>query len=305
VSPAARRAVVTAVVGLLLLGTAVVILFGNPRHRAFYFGDPASGVAGEAVFPAPPTFELTSRSPFGRPDAVDAAPVADVVAGQRIPRPDAEGRIRVPVVDQIPGRLPAEGVPAGWTLELLEGKGQVEVVRDEGRLAIRLRSDSASFLLHRDVLLDVAEFPYLSWAWKAVRLPRGGDVREAESNDHAAQVYVVFPRWPSPRTTSDVIGYVWDTRAPTGTQQRAPQASNVRFIVVESGADRVGTWQRQLRNVAEDYRALFGRQPPRVGKVAVMIDADATRSEAEALLGELTFSRTPPRNVETQASMLR
>jgi hypothetical protein len=296
-----RGTVVTAVVGLLLLGTAAVILLASPRHRAFYFDDPSA--AGD--YPAPPAFQLTTRSPFGRPGAVDAAPVADVVGGQRIPRPDAEGRVRVPVADQVPGRLPVDGVPAGWTLETLEGKGVVELDRDEGRLAIRLASASASFLLHRDVLLDVREFPYLSWSWKVVRLPRGADGREPELNDHAAQVYVVFPRWPSPRTSSDVIGYVWDTQAPVDTRLPVAQAPNVRFVVVESGPDRVGTWQRQLRNVAEDYQALFGRQPPRVGKVAIMIDADATRSEAEALFGELTFSRTPPRNVERRASMLR
>jgi hypothetical protein len=305
VSAGGRRRLVAAVAGVVLLATVVVIVLANPRHRAFYFGDPAAGGVGDAAFPAPPTFELTSRSPFGRPAPVDAAPVADVVAGQRIPRPDAEGRIRVPVVDHVPSRLPAEGVPVGWTLEALEGRGLVELVRDEGRLAMRLRSESASFLLHRDVLLDVREFPYLSWSWKAVRLPHGGDIREPARNDHAAQVYVVFPRWPSPRTTSDVIGYVWDTEAPVDTRLPSPQAANVRFIVVESGTDRVGSWQHQQRNVAEDYQALFGRQPPRVGKVAVMIDADATRSEAEALVGELTFSRTPRRNVETRASMLR
>lgn len=304
-TPSMRRTLVTAVVGLLVLGTAAVILLTNPRHRAFYFGEPAAGGEGRPAFPAPPTFDLTSRSPFGRPATVDAAPVADVVAGQRIPRPDAEGRIRVPVVDQVPARLPAEGVPAGWALEELEGRGVVEVVRSDGQLAIRLQSEGTAFLLHRDVLLDIREFPYLSWSWKAVRLPRDGDLRDPSRNDHAAQVYVVFPRWPSPRTTSDVIGYVWDTRAPVDTRQANPRADNVRVIVVESGPDRLGTWQRQQRNVADDYRALFGRQPPRVGKVAVMIDADATRSVAEALIGELVFSRTPPRNMETRASMLR
>lgn len=300
-----RRTIVTVVVGLLVFATAAVILLSSPRHRAFYFGEPSGDGEGGAAFPAPPGFHATSRSPFGRPAPVDAAPVADVVAGQRIPRPDAEGRIRVPVVDQVPARLPAEGIPAGWTLEELEGRGVVEVVRSDGQLAIRLQSHGTAFLLHRDVLLDIREFPYLSWTWKAVQLPRDGDLRDPARNDHAAQVYVVFPRWPSPRTSSDVIGYVWDTRAPVDTRQANPRADNVRFIVVESGHDRAGTWQRQQRNVAEDYQALYGRQPPRVGKVAIMIDADATGGEAEALIGELMFSRTPPRNMETRASMLR
>jgi Protein of unknown function (DUF3047) len=65
----------------------------------------------------------------------------------------------------------------------------------------------------------------------------------------------------------------------------------VRIVVVESGPARRGTWLRQQRNVAADYRRLFGGTPPRVGAVAVMIDADDTASSAEATIGDLIFMR--------------
>jgi hypothetical protein len=58
--------------------------------------------------------------------------------------------------------------------------------------------------------------------------------------------------------------------------------------------------------VAEDYQAAFGRQPPRVGKVALMIDSNDTRSDAEALFGDLTFSRPGvPSHTEIPSTMLR
>jgi hypothetical protein len=137
------------------------------------------------------------------------------------------------------------------------------------------------------------------------RLPAAGDVRESARDDQAAQVYVVFPRWPSPRTASDVIGYVWDSRAPVGTQLTHPKAPNVRIIVVESGRGKLDTWQRYQRNVAEDYAAIFGRPPPRVGKLALMVDSNDTRDEAEALIGELIFSRTPGGRAEIPSIVLR
>jgi Protein of unknown function (DUF3047) len=139
--------------------------------------------------------------------------------------------------------------------------------------------------------VDLDDLPQLSWVWNVARLPGGGDARQASTDDQAAQVYVIFPRWPGPRTNSDVIGYIWDTTAPVGTRLVSPKASNVRLIVVESGREAVGAWRRYRRNVRDDYVAMFGRRPPRVGSIAVMADADDTGGTTEALVGDLAFSR--------------
>jgi hypothetical protein len=225
----------------------------------------------------------------------------------RTPAPDDGGRVLVPVADPMPARLPAPGVPTGWGLTPFAGSdASVELVRADGRVALRLRSQQNSFALHRDLIVDVRQYPTLTWSWKVARLPTGGDVRDAGRDDQAAQVYVVFPRWPAPRTSSDVIGYVWDSRAPVGTTLTHPKARNVRIVVLESGPGRLETWVREQRNVAEDYQALFGRQPPRAGKLVLMIDSNDTRTEAEALFGDLTFSRPGvPAHTEIPTTMLR
>ena len=267
------------------------MLLASPRHRAFYFGGPPADGQRSTV-------RTVAASSTVQPATV-------TINGRRIPIPDLAGRLRVAVADDPPWRLPAEGVPRGWDLHEFSGQAMVETIRSAGRVAMRLRSERTSYVLSRDVVLDPAEFPHLSWTWKVAKLPAGGDVRDPARDDQAAQVYVVFPRWPAPRTGSDVLGYVWDTRAPVGTRQVNRRAGNVRVIVVESGASRLDTWLTQRRNVVEDYVAMFGRQPPRVGKVAVMIDTDDTRGEAEALIGDLVFSRTPVESMETPTSVLR
>ena len=229
---------------------------------------------------------------IGAACALLLAVVAEVAsATARVPVPDGQGRVRVPVTDLVPAQLPVSGVPAGWEVKEFVGDASVELVRDGRRVALRLRSERTSFALHRDVVVDLKEYALLAWSWRVTRLPRGGDVREPGRNDQAAQVYVIFPRWPSPQTSSDVLGYVWDSQAPVGTALRHPSAENVRVIVVESGPGRLGSWLRYTRNVAEDYRTLFGRPAPRVGKVALMIDTNHTRGEAEAFFGDLTFLR--------------
>lgn len=239
-------------------------------------------------------------------------PPAPVVAAGRTtagdggrPAADQAGRIRVAIVDSVPGRLPAEGVPRGWQLREFAGQASVEVVRTDGRIAMRLRSDRASFAVHRDVLVDLKTFPYLTWTWKVTQIPAAGDVRDGARDDQAAQLYVVFPRWPSPRTASDVIGYVWDSRAPAGMQLTHPKAANVRIVVVESGRTALDRWQRYERNVADDYVALFGKPAPRVGKVALMIDSNDTRAEAETFIGDLFFSQTSGGRAEFPSIVLR
>ena len=278
-SPTRRSAVGlwVGIVGVLLLAGGGGILLATPRQK------------GDAPAAAAPV----------------ASSVVAAVGGPKGLYPDAAGRLRVRIADREPARLPSDGVPPGWTLQEFVGHAAIELVRSDGRLAARLHSERASFAIHRDVVVELREFPYLSWTWKVIRLPAGGDVREAARDDQAAQLYVIFPRWPSPRTASDVIGYVWDSRAPAGTRIKHPRADNVRIVVVESGPARLGEWRTYERNVAADYTALFGRQPPRVGKVAVMVDSNDTRGEAEALFGDLIFARTPQGRTEIPTPVLR
>jgi hypothetical protein len=280
-SPTRRSAVGlwVAIFSVLLLAAGGGILLATPRQKA---SGEATGAAAQA-----------------------ASSVVAAVGGSKGLYPDAAGRLRVRIADREPARLPSDGVPPGWTLKEFAGHAVIELVRSDGRLAARLRSERASFAMHRDVVVELREFPYLSWTWKVTRLPAGGDVRDAARDDEAAQLYVIFPRWPSPRTASDVIGYVWDSRAPVGTRIKHPRAQNVRIVVVESGPARLNEWRTYERDVAADYTALFGRQPVRVGKVAVMVDSNDTRGEAEALFGDLVFARTPQERTEIPTPVLR
>jgi hypothetical protein len=258
----------------------VVLLAVSPRHRTFYLGH-LGGVAAPAVGPAA---DGTPRQ-AGR-----GARVRSTVR-VTVPTQDAEGRVRVPVVDVVPWTLPAEGVPAGWDLKEFAGKPAIEVVRVDGRLALRLRSESSSFALSRDVVVDPAVQPRLAWTWKVTRLPVDGDARNPALNDQAIGLYVVFPRWPAPLTTSEVLGYVWDSAAPVGTVVTLARAPNVRLIVVASGRDGLGAWHQHERDIAKDYAAVFGTPPGRVGKLALMTDADHTRGIGEALVADLVFHR--------------
>jgi len=268
----------------LLLGgavvAAVVLLAVSPRHRAFYLGHlGAAADSSAATAPSNGTPRQSARARLRSTVRVT------------VPTQDAEGRVRVPVSDVEPWALPADGVPAGWDLKEFVGKPAIEVVRADGRLALRLRSESSAFALYRDVVVDPSVQPRLAWSWKVTRVPIDGDGRDATRNDQAIGLYVVFPRWPAPITTSEVLGYVWDSAAPVGTVLTLDKAPNVRLIVVESGRAGLGAWRQHERDIAADYAAVFGGQPGRVGKLALMSDADHTRGIGEALVADLRFQR--------------
>jgi hypothetical protein len=190
---------------------------------------------------------------------------------------------------EMPPKLPFQGAPPRWGVKTFAGQPHVDTIVEDLRLVMRLVSQQSSFALYRDVTVNLNELPTLSWSWKVLKLPTGGDVRHVTTDDEAAQIYVIFPRWPYPKVSSEVLGYIWDSRAPVGLTLHSPRADNVRLIVLQSGQEKLGRWVKESRNVADDYRALFGKEPPVVGRVAVMVDSNDTRSEAEAWFQDLVF----------------
>jgi hypothetical protein len=283
VTPCHRWPAAVALVVALVTGAAVIVLLLSPVHRGYYVG----WLSRPRVSGA--TAQSAARLVGDRATTTGAVTAA-APARADAPVGEAGGRLNVPLADALPARLPAEGVPSGWHVQSFAGDTAVELVRTEIGLTLRLRSAQSSFALYRGVVVDLQALPVLAWAWKVLHLPAGGDVRRPDADDQAAQVYVVFPRWPTPRASSDVIGYVWDTTAPAGTQLTSPKAPNVRLIVVDSGSQGLGMWRYHRRELRADYVALFGREPPRAGSVALMIDSDDTGSTAEALVGALAFS---------------
>ena len=196
---------------------------------------------------------------------------------------------QIPLV--IDGKLSDNGVPIGWELKALHNHHQImlEPLQD-GRFGIRLVSEENSFGLYRTVDVDLKEFPILSWKWKVNRLPPEGDIREKSKDDQAAQVYVVFPT-SLLQMRSPMIGYLWDSNAPAGTIADGHSVMNpIKIVVLQSGSKRLGEWVQERRNVAEDYQRLFEKDSlPKVGRVAIWINTQHTKSSAEATFADLLF----------------
>ena len=60
---------------------------------------------------------------------------------------------------------------------------------------------------------------------------------------------------------SRLIGYVWDAKIPADPFEPSRKTGTVTFVVVRSGTAEAGTWVTERRNVAEDFRRIYGEDP--------------------------------------------
>ncbi len=178
------------------------------------------------------------------------------------------------------------GVPNGWQVKEKSGKADFAVVKDEGLSAVRLRSANTSFSLQKEVHVDLKQFPVLTWKWKVTKLPAGGDFRESDTDDQAAQLFLAFSK-------TRAIVYIWDTTAPQGTMGKAaaPFFMSIKAVVVRSGRTGTGSWITEKRNVYDDYRKLFGEEPGEVGGVRIQINSQHTGTSAESFFADVVFEK--------------
>lgn len=186
------------------------------------------------------------------------------------------------------GAAGAKGLPAGWSLKVHQGKAQANLVAEDGKQVVHMKSVKSSFALEHKVAVNVRKYDYLTWTWKAVSLPSRGDVRQRSKDDQALQLLVGF-------RDGKVISYVWDANAPEGTVvDRSipwPFSIEIKIIVVQSGDSDLGKWVTNKRNIYRDYRRLFGTEPPPAERIRVQMNTQHTHSSAEGFMRDVIFSR--------------
>jgi hypothetical protein len=201
------------------------------------------------------------------------------------------GRVVV-IEDWMTDTVSRRGIPSGWTGEAFGRQADYDFTveqRTDGRV-LHLESRNDHSTIARDITgkVNLKETPVLEWTWKATILPTGGDLRRKESTDMAAQLYVVWPRFPA-FLRSRIIGYVWDAKTPATTIVKSQKTGMVTFVVIRSGSRDLGIWLTEHRNVVEDYVKIFGEVPDDPRVITISIDSNDTHSIAESFMGPIVF----------------
>lgn len=187
-----------------------------------------------------------------------------------------------------PGEFPDATLDA-WQQREFEGRTDYSLVQEDGRRVLDARTDGAASILYREIGVDLAATPELSWSWKIEGVYPDIDELTKGGDDYPARLYVVVKDGFLPWQTL-ALNYVWASGRPAGTMWKSPFTDKAMMIAVESGAERAGVWTCETRDVAADFEAAFGRRVDALDGYAVMVDGDNGDRQGAARFGELRFS---------------
>ncbi|UCD55511.1 MAG: DUF3047 domain-containing protein [Candidatus Omnitrophota bacterium] len=181
-----------------------------------------------------------------------------------------------------------------WKKMILSGEVKYSLIRHGKEGYVKALSEKSCSSLYYRIGFKLKDYSILKWKWKILQFPDISKARtEKERDDYAARVYVIFPFLTF--SSSKFIEYIWAEDLPVGTIIDSPFGSNIKMIVVRKEMTPEGEWATETRNVYEDYIKVFGEKPRRnVGAIAIMCDADGTKTSAESLFDNII--------IETQES---
>ncbi len=190
--------------------------------------------------------------------------------------PPKAGTVRI--IEDFQGG-PEGKFPVNWrTYPFQRGKARevYQVAAEHGNHFLRaLDSQNFSVQIFREFSWATNEYPKLSWRWRAQTIPAGGDERNADTNDSACGVYVVFGKY-----TGTAIKYVWSSTLPVGTIiEKKP--GHFYLVVVNSGESRLKQWHAVSINALQDYQRLFKMPPSRPPSgFGILTDGNALQTTA-------------------------
>ena len=163
---------------------------------------------------------------------------------------------------------------------------------------VHLSSVNDAFGIEKDLSFDIRKFPYLTWRWKATRLPKGGDIRKRETDDQAGQIYVLFPKVP--RHGQHPFHGIHLGRGDSGRDLRDKhglQQDEIRGPPERSGkTGPVGLGDAErVRGLQEIFS---GRSPQPGQSFSTSIPSEYPRTSGEIYYGDIFFSVQPPKDLK-------
>jgi len=205
---------------------------------------------------------------------------------------------------------PGDILPQGWkplTFKKITRHTRYTLVQDSERVVLKAVSRQSASGLVKRVTIDPKKYPIIEWQWKVGNILSKGDLFQKEGDDSPARVYITFEYDDSQvgffdrvkyKALRSLLGqypplgavtYIWGSKAPVGTMVKNAFSDQVAMFVVKSGPDDLNTWFYERRNVYEDYKRAFGREPTNISGVAIMTDSDNTGEAATAFFGDINF----------------
>lgn len=202
-------------------------------------------------------------------------------------------------------------IPKGWLRSktwLSSKTTDYKAIAVANQTVLHAYSNESASGLYCDVDISQERAQRIRWRWKVDQLIPTANVGDSDLDDAVARVLVsmgdngkklsfrdmlfreqasLFAGVELPHST---LLYVWDPKHPVGSVLPIKETSRIRYMVVESGTDRLGQWVEYDRDFQADFRKAFDDEPTGpVTSVGVTTDANQTFSTAEAWYGDISL----------------
>lgn len=259
------------------------------------------------------SFEPWTNSESAKPEATIAAGAK--TSEPEVERPAQDSDARDGALELFPTTLTTAEMPAGWEkwiLHPLKRKTDYGWKKDRKGVYLEAKSQSSASGLIKRLDIDPKSLPYLQFSWMVDGLLEGADVGDRANADSPVRVVLAFDGDKSSLPTKELafmervktftghdlpyasLAYVWDNKRPLNTIVPNPHTGRVQKVVASSGSAGVRAWQMHQRNILNDYRAAFGKEPGKLIAIAVMTDTDNTKTRAQARYRGLVLSKVEP-----------
>jgi hypothetical protein len=215
---------------------------------------------------------------------------AGLLAAAALPVPAATCRVVADFAKSAVGEFPEE-----WKPKEDRARDVYKVLAEGGLRFVRATAEGTGLQIGLELDWDPKTHPVLAWKWRPRVFPTGADERVSGKNDSALGVYAVFPHSP---VSVKTVKYVWSATAPVGATASASRGLT-RMLVLRSGPPAAPGWVEEAVDVAADYRRFFDETPQRPRGLAILTDADDTKSRA---VGDYTAFRVCPAGTTTGAA---
>ena len=225
---------------------------------------------------------------------------------------EAESSPETYVIDTFSDGPDASGLPKGWKplhFRKIARHTQYTVEQEGENKFLKAVSQSSASGIYKELDLDLKAYPILSWRWRVENIIQKGDEQSKEGDDYSARLYVTFQYEPDQASLwektkyetyrllygeyppAGSLNYIWANKLAKGAAIDSPYTEKSKMVAVESGSDGLGQWWSEQQNVYEDFKQLFGQEPPPLVAIAVMTDTDNTGESATAYYDDIVFTK--------------
>ena len=216
------------------------------------------------------------------------------------------------IIDTFSDGPDASGLPKGWKplhFRKIARHTQYTVEQEGENKFLKAVSQSSASGIYKELDLDLKAYPILSWRWRVENIIQKGDEQSKEGDDYSARLYVTFQYEPDQASLwektkyetyrllygeyppAGSLNYIWANKLAKGAAVDSPYTEKSKMVAVESGSDGLGQWWSEQQNVYEDFKQLFGQEPPPLVAIAVMTDTDNTGESATAYYDDIVFTK--------------